>query len=153
MNVGGTFFGTTYYGGADDGKGTMFSVSPSGAETVLHSFGPGIGGEYPESGVISIAKRLYGTATRDVFEASPSGHIKVLHRFKGGQDGALPLAGLIDVAHSLYGTTIVGGWNNACYPAKGCGTVFALNEAGDEKVLHVFAGGSDGAFPQADLTP
>jgi uncharacterized repeat protein (TIGR03803 family) len=146
-----TLFGTTFAGGGDDGRGTLFAVTPSGFATVLHSFGPGIGGKYPISGVTGVAKNLIGTADTDVFETNLSGHIKVLHRFRGGQDGFYPAADLINVTGAFYGTTLLGGGSNACFPAKGCGTVFALTEAGDEKVLHAFTGGSDGAFPQSDL--
>ena len=38
INVNGTLYGTTYFGGAND-DGTVFSITTSGKETVLHSFG------------------------------------------------------------------------------------------------------------------
>src|SRR6202041_3843173 len=38
ISVNGTLYGTTILGGTD-GDGTLFSIAPSGAETVLHSFG------------------------------------------------------------------------------------------------------------------
>jgi uncharacterized repeat protein (TIGR03803 family) len=69
---------------------------------------------------------------------------KVLHAFTGGSDGKQPYAGLIfDQAGNLYGTTESGG-------AHGLGVVFRLTRtatAWKEKVLHSFAGGSDGAIP------
>jgi uncharacterized repeat protein (TIGR03803 family) len=47
----------------------------------------------------------------------------------------------------LYGTASGGG--GACY----CGTIFEVNaQSGKEKVLHRFAGGSDGAYPYYGLT-
>ena len=37
LNVKGTLYGTTYFGGATEG-GTVFEITPSGTETVLYSF-------------------------------------------------------------------------------------------------------------------
>jgi uncharacterized repeat protein (TIGR03803 family) len=36
----GNFYGTTYQGGAS-GLGTVFKITPSGTETILHTFGGG----------------------------------------------------------------------------------------------------------------
>ncbi len=62
-------------------------------------------------------------------------------------DGERPEDGplLRDPAGNLYGTTNFGG-------ASGWGTVFKLDSAGHETVLHSFTGGSDGAGPFAGLT-
>jgi len=46
----------------------------------------------------------------------------------------------IDSSGNIYGTTWLGG-------AYSLGTVFSLDRDGNEKVLHSFAGGSDGANP------
>jgi uncharacterized repeat protein (TIGR03803 family) len=74
---------------------------------------------------------------------------KVLYSFKGGSDGAGPVAGLIaDTSGALYGTTLSGGGKCG---KSGCGTIFKLDPGGTETVLHAFAGGSDGKFPQAGL--
>lgn len=68
-NVNGTLFGTTRYGGqgacsystiGQFGCGTVYSISTTGAEHVLHSFS-GPDGRYPDSGVIALAGTLYGT--------------------------------------------------------------------------------------------
>lgn len=62
LNVGGTLYGTTQSGGACYSCGTVFSVTTSGAETVLHDFGStsfdGIG---PQAGLIDVGGKLYGT--------------------------------------------------------------------------------------------
>src|SRR5277367_920977 len=69
----------------------------------------------------------------------------VTHSFTGGSDGGNPLAGFtMDAAGNLYGTTNSGG-------ALGAGTVFKVGPKGKETVLHSFAGGKDGANPQASL--
>src|SRR5271165_1156389 len=69
----------------------------------------------------------------------------VIHNFTGGQDGGSPFAGLImDKAGNLYGTTAFGGSGN--------GTVFRLVFKSSHWVfqpLYSFAGGTDGANPQA----
>ena len=46
----GNFYGTTWYGGAND-EGTIFKIPPSGALTTLHSFGY-LDGGYPYAGLI-----------------------------------------------------------------------------------------------------
>jgi uncharacterized repeat protein (TIGR03803 family) len=120
----GTLYGTTWVGGAT-GAGTVFSVTPSGTETVLHSFGTGSDGINPESGLIAVNGALYGTTgfggshgSGTVFEITPSGTETILYNFSG-PDGAQPSADLIAVHGTLYGTTLGGG-------SSGDGTVFAL---------------------------
>lgn len=58
----GNLYGTTYYGGAS-GAGTVFKVSKTGPETVLHSFeGGDTDGANPSGGVFQDSKgNLYGT--------------------------------------------------------------------------------------------
>ena len=54
----GNLYGTTFYGGSSD-VGTVFKMTHSGAESVLHSFADnGIDGFYPE-GVVAIDKAGY----------------------------------------------------------------------------------------------
>ena len=81
---------------------------------------------------------------------SSQAKFQVLYTFKGGSDGSGPVAGLImDAAGNLYGTTAAGG-GTGCGGA-GCGTVFKFAPAGTETVLYSFAGGTDGAYPEAGL--
>jgi uncharacterized repeat protein (TIGR03803 family) len=69
----------------------------------------------------------------------------VLHSFTGGADGGAPHAGLVsDAAGNLYGTTQAGG-------KYGYGTVFKIDVAGKETVLHSFKSSPDGALPAGDL--
>jgi uncharacterized repeat protein (TIGR03803 family) len=59
--VNGTLYGTTYLGGAILYGGTVFSITPSGAEAVLHSFGGAGDGANPQADLVDINGTLYGT--------------------------------------------------------------------------------------------
>lgn len=132
----GMFYGTTSSGGkstgcqgeSSNGCGTIFSLTPSGTEHVLHSFGlKRQDGQVPLGGLLAVGKEFYGTtqlggATGNgtIFEVSAAGKEKIVYNFRGGQtDGANPQAGLIYLKGKLYGTTYAGG-------ANGNGTVFEL---------------------------
>ncbi len=152
IDVNGTLYGTTYGGGAYGYYGTVFSISVSGAENVLHSFGGGSDGANPIAGLIDVKGTLYGTtenggaySSGTVFRITTAGREKVLHSFgRTLSDGANPIAGLIAVNGKLYGTTYEGGlYNN--------GTVFKINQRGKEHVMHSFGYGYDGANPLASL--
>jgi len=70
---------------------------------------------------------------------------KVVYNFTGASDGGNPLDGLIaDTSGNLYSTTSAGG-------ASGNGAVIEFSKSGVESVLYSFAGGIDGANPQAGL--
>jgi uncharacterized repeat protein (TIGR03803 family) len=151
----GTMYGTTDEGGSSD-NGTVYSITPSGTETVLHSFKGGKDGASPEARMIVRNGTLYGTTSNDrglecgqpacgtVFSITPSGHETVLHGFAGSPDGSSPKAPLRNVNGTLYGTTDLGG-------SHGWGTVFSITPGGKEKVLYSFRNGTDGAFPAAGL--
>ena len=152
IDVNGTLYGTTEYGGKRS-AGTVFSVSTTGEEHVLHSFGRSYDGAYPEAGLIAVKGTLYGTTfgggvrpqEGTVFRITTAGKERVLHSFAyAPYDGREPVAGLINVNGSLYGTTVIGGEYNA-------GTVFSINTSGTESVLHSFGSGYDGAGPRAGL--
>lgn len=156
LNVNGTLYGTTNGGGkyrhASESDGTVFSISTSGEERVLHSFqiGPRGDGANPYAGLIDVNGVLYGTTFSGgttyccgtVFRITTRGKERVLHSF-GGSDGTNPNASLIDVKGRLYSTAELGGANND-------GTVFSISTTGKVQVLHSFAG-TDGAEPTASL--
>jgi uncharacterized repeat protein (TIGR03803 family) len=74
----------------------------------------------------------------------------VLYTF-AGMDGASPTASLIlDEQGNLYGTTGWGG-GTSCGDPQGCGTVFKLDPAGNETVLHSFTESPDGSHPFGSL--
>lgn len=86
-----------------------------------------------------------------MFKITPDGTESVLHTFTGGADGATPVAGLLrDSSGNLYGTTAFGGSiQPRCH--RGCGVVFKVTPEGAETVLHSFADGTDGAYPESSL--
>ena len=131
-----------------------FSITPSGAETLLYSFKGGSGdGEDPYAGLLNVKGTLYGTAksggARDdgtVFKITTSGTETVLYSFRGSSDGQYPYASLLNLKGTLYGTTGQGGGSY-----RG-GTAFAVTTSGKETVLHIFGPGSgDGENPNGGL--
>jgi uncharacterized repeat protein (TIGR03803 family) len=121
-----TLYGTTARGGGS-GDGTVFSITPTGTETVLHSFS-GSDGSGPVASPLNVGTgTLYGTTENGgangdgtVFSIRTSGYgYTVLYSFRGGQDGAHPLSGVVELNGKLYGTTSAGGAHNS-------GTVFSL---------------------------
>jgi len=155
IDVKGTFYGTTYFGGSGNcvgGCGVVFSITPDGTEKVLHNFGVnGSDGTRPEASLIDVSGTLYGTTleggARDrgtAFSVTTDGTERVLHSFGYYEDGYWPMVPLIDVSGTLYGTTYAGG-------AGRFGTVFSMAADGTEKVLHSFSNAQDGKYPRAPL--
>jgi uncharacterized repeat protein (TIGR03803 family) len=158
LDVNGVLYGTTQQGGAF-GHGAVFSVTTAGAEKVVYSFKGGSDGETPFAGLVEMNGSLYGTAFNGgsgcgsgcgtVFVMSTSGSERVLYSFKGyPHDGAHPIGSLVALNGVLYGATWAGG--GAC--KSGCGTIFSISTSGQERVLHSFKGGPDGANPAGALT-
>jgi uncharacterized repeat protein (TIGR03803 family) len=152
LDVDGTLYGTTFQGGTN-GKGTVFKVTPAGQESVLYNFsGQPNDGDGPAAGLINVGGTLYGTTAYGgtsgngtAFKITTAGHESVLYNFGVSKsDGETPQENLLDAGGTLYGTTYLGG-------ASGEGTVFALTTAGQERVLHSFAGAPDGAGPAGAL--
>jgi uncharacterized repeat protein (TIGR03803 family) len=149
-------YGTTADGGAN-GVGTVFALTKTGTETVVHSFDSS-DGAIPYSGLLNVKGTLYGTTqyggtynAGTVFAISKTGVESVLHSFGGPGDGGYPYAGLIDVKGTLYGTTVIGGASCGSYHITGCGIVFSITQSGTEKVLHSFGSSGDGVYPYAGL--
>jgi len=146
----GTFYGICGYGGAHN-YGVVFKLDSSGKEIALYNFWGGADGGFPNSGLVrDDAGNFYGTTSTGgtgygygaVFRLDKNGKEVVLHRFAGDlADGKNPYAGLVrDPSGNLYGTTYGSG-------AYGYGTVFRIDRAGKETILHNFAGGTDGKHP------
>src|SRR5580700_1614528 len=116
INVKGTLWGTTALGGAygngTASGGTVFSISATGTEQVLHSFAGGSDGSNPYAGLLNVNGTLYGTTANGgtygggtVFSISSRGKEHVLYSFGRNPYGAIgPGGNLIDVNGTLYGT-------------------------------------------------
>jgi uncharacterized repeat protein (TIGR03803 family) len=155
LDTAGNLYGTTFAGGPA-GAGTVFKLSPKGAETILYSFQGGADGANPIAGLaMDKSGNLYGTTSAGgasgsgtVFEVNSTGKHVVLYSFGGANDGTVPVAGVtLDPKGNLYGTASLGG-------TAGYGTVFELKKSASgwrETILHSFELQSDGATPYAGL--
>jgi len=150
------FYGTTSAGGAY-GSGTIFKVTPGGAETVIYSFCPGgnasggcVDGQAPNAGLIQGTDgNLYGMTsaggafhnggnTGTVFRITTAGVMTILHSFCGDQtyspcvDAGYPAGALIQANDgNFYGATRNGGANN-------WGAIFKLTPTGVETLSFSF---------------
>jgi uncharacterized repeat protein (TIGR03803 family) len=155
----GDFYGTTL-GGGDNGFGTVFKITPSGALTTLHRFCslgyPCVDGSGPFAGLIQATDGdFYGTTVGGggpnlggtVFRIAPNGTLTTLYSFcsqSGCPDGESPDARLIQATNGdFYGTTDYGGANDnaAClgFGTTGCGTIFEITRSGNLTTLYSFA--------------
>jgi uncharacterized repeat protein (TIGR03803 family) len=133
--------------------------APAQTFSVLYTFKGSPDGGVPKAGLIRGPNgTLFGTtwgggATNCdhygcgvAFKLDPAGKETVLYRFKiGSGGGANPTGTLVrDAIGNLYGSASSGGGSNC--GGNLCGTVFELNRAGKETVLHYF-NGADGDGP------
>ncbi len=150
VEVGGMLYGTTTFGGPNNG-GTVFRISPSGAQfdTVASEVGN------PQGSLLRIGSDLYGTTTGGgqgegtIFRIDTNiDHLSVIHAFDPNDpnSGSVPRAGLMLAANGrLYGTTESGGVNFQ-------GAVFELDLAtGQVATRHSFAAATTGSSPLAGL--
>lgn len=166
----GNLYGTTW--GGYNGS-VAYELSPSGAETILHTFAGGSDGlTIYSSLVMDGAGNLWGTTYEGggtgcggqgcgtIFKLTrtPSGWAEtVTYRFTGAADGGSPYAGLTwdSKKHVFYGVTQSGGESSGCMylgNATGCGVLFQLDATGTkETVLYDFSGQADGGQPVANL--
>jgi uncharacterized repeat protein (TIGR03803 family) len=151
QDAAGNLYGTTQYGGAAS-IGVVFKVSPTGTETVLHSFTGGADGALPYGGLFrDPAGTLYGTTESGgaanlgvAFKITKAGKETVLHSFTGSaKDGSEPASAsfYMDAQRNLYSVTSHGGTANE-------GVLYKLTPKGKLTVLHSFAAGTtDGCYP------
>jgi uncharacterized repeat protein (TIGR03803 family) len=148
----GNFYGMTN-GGGTHAEGTVFKITPAGAETVLYSFAGGADGSEPYGSLVQGTDgNFYGMTEAGgtnyegtVFKITPAGVETVLWSFGSGTDGEEPYGSLVQGTDgNFYGMTKEGGTN-------GEGTVFKITGAGAETVLWSFGGGTDGREPYGSL--
>jgi uncharacterized repeat protein (TIGR03803 family) len=153
--VNGELYGTTWIGGSGacyHGCGTIFAVSTSGKETVLHNFNGAPDGENPGGALVKVGGALYGTSLAGgtsgacpnwggcgtffrLAPSSTSASYSVIYSFSGGRNSAQPNGGLLPLNGLFYGTAAGG---NRCGSNSTCGTVFDVSTSGKERVRHRF---------------
>jgi len=146
----GNLFGATFQGGifgAKNADGTVFELTHTGREIVLHRFGGGTDGSGPTSALVPDGQgNLYGaTGLGGLTGAGTIYRTTILHSFTG-TDGAIPVDGLVIDSHgNVYGSTLTGG-------ANGYGAVFKVAPDGTATALYSFCSlpnCTDGRNPQA----
>ncbi|MGO8669948.1 MAG: choice-of-anchor tandem repeat GloVer-containing protein, partial [Capsulimonadaceae bacterium] len=163
----GSFYGATGQGGSA-GVGTVFTMTSSGAVTILHSFGDGSisnDGEDAENTLIQGSDgNLYGTtllggsaSVGAAFKITQSGVLTILHSFGDGSvanDGQVPEGLIQGTDGSFYGTCTRGGSTATGSPQSGYGAAFKITPSGLVTILHSFGDGSvpdDGIWPSSGL--
>jgi uncharacterized repeat protein (TIGR03803 family) len=79
---------------------------------------------------------------------SAASGFRIVYSFKGGRDGAQPYSAPVELGGLLYGTTAEGG--TGC-SGLGCGTVFAIDATGSERVVYRFTSPRHGSGPLTRL--
>ena len=146
----GNFYGTTLYGGATGGVGTVFKITSSGTLKTLYTFcsqNGCIDGVEPNGRLVQAADgNFYGTTQYSggpsncnlgnmgcgsVFKLTRVGSFEKSYLFDGPH-GAFPYAGLVQATDgNFYGMTESGGANTA-------GTIFKVTPGGALTTLYNF---------------
>lgn len=159
-------------GSSEPTGGTVFSLTPAGKFTLLHTFLPGPNKNYPNGNVPGLIAegsdgKIYGITLYGgvggcngycgsgvLYRVNKDGTgFQVIHRFcsltncTDGGGGAL-VAG---TDGNLYGASYSGGTSTTCGPYYvGCGTIFKVTpSSGSYKVVFNFDYSTSGAFPSA----
>ncbi len=142
LGTDGSLYGITIDGGAY-GRGIVFAVTPTGAESVLYSFGASTtDGASPNSLLLGFVDgNFYGTTyaggaygNGSVFKITPAGVETILYSFgASASDGQAPSDLLQASDGNLYGTTYFGG-------NFGGGTLFKVTPTGTMTVLYASFG-------------
>ncbi|MEO7201538.1 MAG: choice-of-anchor tandem repeat GloVer-containing protein [Candidatus Tumulicola sp.] len=110
--VGNTLYGMTQEGDTEAAVGTVYQITPTGHEQVIHVFQCCKGGANPIGGALTnVYGLLYGvtplggqSGKGTIFSMTTSGTETVLHSFSG-PDGTFPGGSLLYLSNSLYGVT------------------------------------------------
>jgi uncharacterized repeat protein (TIGR03803 family) len=160
-DVDGVLYGTTSKGGngpcystsLQTGCGTVFKITTSGDETVLHNFTGGADGYSPSGAPLISAKgALYGVTifggahgSGTIFKITTSGKKSVLYSFESNSPDSSP-DGIVYVSGVFYGAAAGEGSPYATY-----GSIFKVTMSGKETTVYDFKGIPDGADPSAFL--
>jgi uncharacterized repeat protein (TIGR03803 family) len=179
----GNFYGTTFRGGSGGclgpfgviGCGTVFKLTPSGTQTVLHNFtydsttNTAVNGIYPYGGLVQGRDgNFYGTTSGGgnagavcngtlgcgvIFKITPAGRFTLLHSFNGAfatpAEGGRPAGRLLLAKDgNFYGTTTQGGYT--ADKVANQGTIFKITPGGVFTTLISFEGDFNG-FADPDL--
>ncbi len=159
LGADGNFYGTTDGGGNASGSGTIFSISPTGQLTLLHTFCSltpncldGTRAFYPP--ILGSDGNLYGVTWGGgslgggvLYELTPSGTYTVLYNFCGSSTCSgigEPYYVVRDANGNFFGTTEY----NA--EGRGYGSVFEFTSTNQLLVLHNFDDWND--WPYTGLT-
>jgi len=154
LGTDGNFYGTTAYGGdtsCSSGCGTVFSITPNGALTTLHSFSGTDGMSTDAALVRGTDGNFYGTTSNGgagaygaqgtVFKITPSGTLTTLWNFcsqPSCSDGSNPFGALVQGTDgNFYGTTQDQGGNGSDHN----GTIFKITPSGTLTTLYAYADG------------
>jgi uncharacterized repeat protein (TIGR03803 family) len=144
----GVLYGTTSSGGKRN-SGTVFSLTATGKERVLHNFSRR--GSLPDAPVLALGGVLYGTTTwtgddpgGGAYAIEPNGKFLWSRNFKGRYNGYNPQGGLTSLNGVLYGTMSEGG-------ALDDGGFYRVTTHGKERELYAFKGSPDGSDPRGNL--
>lgn len=164
----GNFYGNAQASseGRGDQGGTVFSVTPGGKFTVLHTFYPGAnkmysGGNNPGLLIEGSDGKLYGTTGNGGVNNGANGYgvffrinkngsgFRVVHKFcseANCADGVGPQALVAGTDGNLYGATFSGGTGNC--GGGGCGAIFRVTPSSKAyDVVFNFNGTTDGYEP------
>jgi uncharacterized repeat protein (TIGR03803 family) len=125
--LGGILYGTseaTSVNGQPSGNGSVFSVTLSGKETVIHTLS-----DMPSGGLTAVGGNFYGLSQEYLYKITPAGKETVIYRFTGLDSGADPRGELANVGNTFYGTAAQGGTYQH-------GVVFSVTTAGKERDLY-----------------
>jgi uncharacterized repeat protein (TIGR03803 family) len=136
----GALYGTTYNGGASS-LGTVFSITTSGTQTLLHSFKGGTSDGANPTGGLTLGSdgNFYGTTQQGgtgaqgvIYKMTAAGVITILHNFNATTDGAFPWGPPILASDgNFYGTASGGG-------SLGNGIVYKITSSGTFTTIYKF---------------
>jgi uncharacterized repeat protein (TIGR03803 family) len=160
--VKGNLYGTTIKGGtycassSTYGCGTVFKITPTGKETVLHQFAGGNDGSVPSfyTPLVYVDGALYGITKEGgandagtLFKVTLSGTESVLYSFQDLSPQAWP-QGLVFAKGAFYGASLGRGRPYS----NDYGSIFKVTLSGKESTLYTFKGSPhDGAFPSGQI--